>query len=127
MPHDAKTLGAYFTLEVVADALVRWAVRRPDDFLLDPSSGDGRFVARNPKSVGIERDPTSVAAASDRAPCATVVHDDFFTWATADRRRFDCPVGNPPEGAPDVVESRWRLLPGCVISRMCSKRRRGHR
>ena len=96
MPHDAKSLGAYFTPEAVADALVRWAVRSPDDLLLDPSSGDGRFVARHPKSVGIERDPASVAAASDRAPCATVVHGDFFTWASDDRRHFDCAVGNPP-------------------------------
>ena len=96
MPHDAKTLGAYFTPEDVADALVRWAVRDPGDLLLDPSSGDGRFVARHRNSVGIERDPASVAAASDRAPNATVVHSDFFTWASDDQRRFDCAVGNPP-------------------------------
>ena len=31
------------------------------------------------------------------------------------------------EGAPSVVESRWRLLPGCGISRGVFKRRRGHR
>ncbi len=96
MPHDAKTLGAYFTPETVADALVRWAVREPGDLLLDPSSGDGRFVARHRNSVGIERDPASVVEASDRAPHATVVHGDFFAWASADRRRFDCAVGNPP-------------------------------
>ncbi len=96
MPHDAKTLGAYFTPEAVADSLVRWAVRDPGDILIDPSSGDGRFVARHRNSIGIERDPVSVAAASERAPNATVVHGDFFTWAAADRRRFDCAVGNPP-------------------------------
>ena len=96
MPHDAKTLGAYFTPETVADALVQWAVRDPGDLLLDPSSGDGRFVARHPNSVGIERDPMSVAEASARAPNATIVQGDFFTWASADRRRFDCSVGNPP-------------------------------
>ena len=31
MPHDAKTLGAYFTPEAVSAALVGWAVRSPDD------------------------------------------------------------------------------------------------
>ncbi len=96
MLHDAKTLGAYFTPEVVADALVRWAVRSPDDLLLDPSSGDGRFVARHPKSVGVERDPASVAEAAARAPDATIVQGDFFAWASDDRRRFDCAAGNPP-------------------------------
>ena len=45
MRRDSKTLGACFTPEAVAAALVRWAVRNPADLLLDPSSGDGRFVA----------------------------------------------------------------------------------
>ena len=91
-----KTLGAYFTPEAVADALVRWVVRDPADSLLDPASGDGRFVARHPNSVGVERDPISVAESSRRAPEATIIEDDFFTWAAADRRRFDCAAGNPP-------------------------------
>ena len=96
MPHDAKTLGAYFTPENVAEALVRWAVRDPGDLLLDPSSGDGRFVARHPQSVGVERDAASVAEAAARAPHATIVQGDFFAWAAGDRRRFDCAAGNPP-------------------------------
>ncbi len=96
MHHDAKALGAYFTPEAVADALVRWAVRSPGDLLLDPSCGDGRFVTRHPNSVGVERDPTSVAEASARAPDAAIVEDDFFNWTSADHRRFDCAVGNPP-------------------------------
>lgn len=96
MRNDPKALGAYFTPEAVADALVRWAVRAPSDLLLDPSSGDGRFVARHRNSVGVERDPVSVAQASDRAPYATVIQGDFFTWASNDGRRFDCAVGNPP-------------------------------
>ncbi len=96
MPRDSKTLGAYFTPEAVAAALVRWAVRDPADLLLDPSSGDGRFVALHGKSVGVERDPVSVAEAGCRAPQATIVEADFFTWASDDSRRFDCAAGNPP-------------------------------
>ena len=96
MPRDNKVLGAYFTPEAVADALVGWVVRDPADSLLDPSSGDGRFVARHPNSVGVERDPASVAKSIGRAPEATIIEDDFFTWAAADRRRFDCAAGNPP-------------------------------
>ena len=96
MPRDSKTLGAYFTPEAVAAALVRWAVRDPADLLLDPSSGDGRFVALHGNSVGVERDPVSVAEAGCRAPQATIVEADFFTWASDDSRRFDCAAGNPP-------------------------------
>ncbi len=96
MPREDKTLGAYYTPEAVADALVRWAVRDAGDRLLDPSSGDGRFVARHPNSVGVERDPASAAESRGRAPRAAIVEGDFFTWAAADRRRFDCAAGNPP-------------------------------
>ena len=96
MPHNSKTLGAYFTPEAVAAALVQWAVRDPADLLLDPSSGDGRFVAPHGNSVGFERDPVSVADAACRAPHAAIVEADFFTWASDDRRRFDCAAGNPP-------------------------------
>ena len=96
MRRDSKTLGAYFTPEAVAAALVRWAVRDSADLLLDPSSGDGRFVALHANSVGVERDPVSAAESARRAPRATIVEDDFFAWASGDGRRFDCAVGNPP-------------------------------
>lgn len=49
-----------------------------------------------PRSVGIERGPASVIAASDHAPSVTVVHSDFFMGASVDCRRFDSAVGNPP-------------------------------
>ena len=62
----------------------------------NPSSGDGRFIALHPHSVGVERDPVSVAEAAGRAPHATVVEADSFTWAAGDKRRFDCAAGNPP-------------------------------
>ena len=78
MPHGAKTLCAYFTPEAEVDALPQWAVRSSDYHLLDPWSGDGRFVARHPKNVSIERELASVIAASDHAPSATVLRSDFF-------------------------------------------------
>ena len=96
MPRDSKTLGAYFTPEAVAAALVRWAARDPADLLLDPSSGDRRFVALHPNSVGVERDPVSVAEAGSRAPHAMTVEAEFFGSASDDNRRFHCAAGNPP-------------------------------
>ena len=53
-------------------------------------------MARHPNSVGVERDPASAAESRGRAPRAAIVEGDFFTWAAADRRRFDCAAGNPP-------------------------------
>jgi adenine-specific DNA-methyltransferase len=91
-----KLSGAYFTPEPVAEALVCWAVRRAADRLLDPSCGDGRFIAAHPKSVGIEQDPVSAQAAIARAPGSLVHEGDFFEWAEATKERFECCAGNPP-------------------------------
>ena len=92
----AKEKGAYYTPRDVVSSLVRWAVQEPGDRLLDPSCGDGRFVACHSRSVGIEQDPEASAAAMRRAPGALVHEGDFFTWAGSTKERFECAAGNPP-------------------------------
>lgn len=91
-----KLSGAFFTPEPLAEALACWAVRHETDRLLDPSCGDGRFIAAHQNSVGIEQDPESAASAISRAPWALVHEGDFFQWAEATPERFECCAGNPP-------------------------------
>lgn len=79
--------------------LVRAAVTSPIDRLLDPSCGDGRFLACHGNSVGVEWDQEAAGLARRRAPGAQVYHDEFFAWAQRAARtgeRFDAVVGNPP-------------------------------
>jgi hypothetical protein len=91
-----KLTGAFFTPELVAEALVCWAVRSESDRLLDPSCGDGRFIAAHTSTVGIEQEPESAGTAKERAPWALVHESDFFEWAEATHERFECCAGNPP-------------------------------
>lgn len=91
-----KLTGAFFTPEPLVEALVCWAVKRETDRLLDPSCGDGRFIATHSSSVGIEQEPESVGTARARAPWALVHESDFFEWAEATHERFECCAGNPP-------------------------------
>jgi adenine-specific DNA-methyltransferase len=91
-----KHSGAYFTPDDVAAALVSWAVGKPSDRMLDPSCGDGRFLACHRNSVGIEQDSISAHAAIAQAPSALVHEGDFFAWAEATGERFECAAGNPP-------------------------------
>lgn len=95
-PSSQKRNGSYYTPSGVAATLVSWAVRRESDTLVDPSCGDGRFIAHHRNSVGIERDAAAAATASERAPHARVRVADFFEWASSTSERFDCVVGNPP-------------------------------
>jgi adenine-specific DNA-methyltransferase len=91
-----KQAGAYYTPNTIVSSLLSWAVRSPRDRLLDPSCGDGRFLAGHRNSVGIERDAQTAAVAIRRAPWALVHNGDFFAWAANTADRFDCAVGNPP-------------------------------
>ena len=91
-----KQAGAYYTPEAVSSNLVRWAVRQDGDRLLDPSCGDGRFIAAHRNSFGVEQDAEAAAVAMRRAPGACVHQGDFFAWAARTGERFECAAGNPP-------------------------------
>ena len=92
----AKENGAYYTPDVVVRSLLSWAVHSTDDRLLDPSCGDGRFIAGHFRSVGIEQDLSASATAKQRAPGALIHESDFFAWAASTEERFECAAGNPP-------------------------------
>lgn len=94
--YSQKRSGAYFTPPDVSAALVAWACRKPTDRMIDPSCGDGEFLALHRNSVGIEQNPISAHRAIERAPGALVHEGDFFTWATETGERFECAAGNPP-------------------------------
>ena len=91
-----KSLGAYYTPPELAATLVRWAVRRSEDRLLDPACGDGRFLALHSNSTGVDCDDTAISAAAEAAPQSAIRAANFFEWAVSDPERFDCAAGNPP-------------------------------
>ena len=91
-----KETGAYFTPPDVVSTLVQWAARRASDRLLDPSCGDGRFIALHRRSVGVEQEAESSQTARERAPGVLIHEGDFFTWAMRTTERFECAAGNPP-------------------------------
>jgi len=91
-----KRSGAYYTPDPIAKALVSWAVVASADRMLDPSCGDGGFLALHRNSVGIEQDSKAAVSAMGRAPWASVYEGDFFAWAGETAERFECAAGNPP-------------------------------
>jgi adenine-specific DNA-methyltransferase len=91
-----KEAGAYYTPDPVVGSLLRWVIRRDGDRLLDPSCGDGRFIAGHQNAVGIEQDMEAAHTAMKRARWAQVHENDFFSWASEAVDRFECAAGNPP-------------------------------
>ena len=91
-----KDLGSYYTPPAVVQTLVSWATQGDlSGRVLDPSCGDGRFLAGLDESVGVDIDPDAVAVAS-RCVNADIINADFFRWAPGTKRRFAATVGNPP-------------------------------
>jgi adenine-specific DNA-methyltransferase len=109
-----KHLGAFYTSSPVAHALITWAVRRPDEHLLDPSCGEGVFleaaaeriskIRGNPsiQIYGIEIDKSVVnkilASRLERIgiPTKNIRVADFFEVEPSSFQKFKAVVGNPP-------------------------------
>lgn len=112
-PALRKARGAFFTPAAVADFLARWAVRSPDDRVLEPSCGEaqfllaagaqlqelGRICSRPDQLEGIELHEASAATAraamADAGMAAKVRTGDFFDIAP-DAAVYDAVIGNPP-------------------------------
>jgi len=130
----ARALGAYYTPARLAEPLCRWAIRNPRDTVLDPSCGEGAFLAAAAGRLlelgsgtaglarqvqGVDLDPRALARArgrlASRHPALRGISlgaGDFFRFA---RERmgllyYDAVVGNPPflrtQGRPPAAKRR---------------------
>lgn len=102
-----KVLGAFYTSDPVARFLVQWAIRGPNDTVLDPSCGEGVFLAaaferllqlgnRLPEVWGVDVDPDALRASRLCSPESRLIEENFFSFRTGDIRPVTAVVGNPP-------------------------------
>lgn len=104
-----KLRGGYYTPANVAEFIVKWAMRYTDDRILEPSCGDGSFLAAIRKHsiqtgfqnadrvIGVELDSVEAQKASLHG--YEVANEDFFTFYKNNiegQNAFDIVVGNPP-------------------------------
>jgi adenine-specific DNA methylase len=110
----AKALGAFYTDAQIADFLVWWAVRSPEDRVLDPCFGGGVFLRSACKRLqelggqaatqvrGVEIDPEVHARIADKLAGEFGVNrqhlelEDFFRLDPGSDRQVDVVIGNPP-------------------------------
>jgi adenine-specific DNA-methyltransferase len=100
-----KSLGSYYTDPLVVDFLVGWGMSVAPGIVMDPSCGDGRFLARAlelgaARLVGCDLDPDAVAQSRRSLERETadlsLFHSDFFSRDPAVSGAVDLLVGNPP-------------------------------
>ena len=108
-PQAAKARGAFYTPPELARFMAGWAIRNADDRVLEPSCGDGAFIATaterfaeldvtdlRDRLVGIERAPVEAAKAAALSPTASILTSDFFDVEPSRIRSVDAVLGNPP-------------------------------
>jgi adenine-specific DNA-methyltransferase len=114
-PVRQKELGAFYTPTAIAEALTDWAVRSPEDRVLDPSFGGLAFFAAAQRrlqelgagadaisgqlfGIDIDKDAHAVARAEADLgiPSAHLVDQDFFDVAPDRLPHIDAVIGNPP-------------------------------
>jgi len=108
-PEAIKARGAFYTPPAIANFLATWAIRSRDDRTLEPSCGDGTFMAAAQRRyvelgrtdlgehlIGVELEAGEAGKARLVAPSATVHHQSFFDVSPELIGRVDAAVGNPP-------------------------------
>jgi adenine-specific DNA methylase len=111
---SAKALGAFYTDAGIADFLVWWAIRSPNDTVMDPSFGGGVFLCSACKRLrglggqparqvfGAEIDPSAYARSASELLHRFGVRKqnlflaDFFRLDATTLRQVDAIIGNPP-------------------------------
>ena len=110
MPDKQHAYGQFETPVDVADLLLGFCLRSPDDRLLDPSCGNGAILTRaalmqqwldpggasEAKLWGVELDPIVAAYAQEAVPEAHIIESNFFEMRPESDGLFDAIVGNPP-------------------------------
>jgi len=134
---EAKLRGGYYTPTQVAEWLCAWCIRGKDDRVLEPSCGDGVFLASAAtrlqrlgasrrqipqRLTGIEIQYAEAAKAAlglarlaGNGAARCVEHGDFFEWHSNNLlQEYDCVVGNPPfiryQNFPEPGRSRGMQL-----------------
>lgn len=103
---ERKAYGAFYTPKDAAHYMASWAMRSDGDLILEPSIGDGSFIAaanevaaargwNHPRFVAAELNPRTASEAVSRrlVTAEELVIGDFLA---AHVRPVDAAIGNPP-------------------------------
>lgn len=112
MPDKQHTWGQFATPADVADLLLGFSLRRPQDRVLDPSCGQGalleragrwqQWLATSARDVrpdqlwGVELEAETAVSAQTTLPHAHILQQNFFTLSPDTLPSFDALIGNPP-------------------------------
>ena len=126
-----KLRGGYYTPDGIADFLVRWAVRSPDETILEPACGDGRILRAVRKRLldlgapqggqtvtGVELDIAEAEKA--RQYGFPVVTGDFFAFCGSvieGGKTYDVIIGNPPYVRYQNVDESCRAAAFALMKR----------
>lgn len=106
-PRERRAVGAFYTPPTIVEPMIRWALERTPDRLIDAGCGSGRFATAAARLqpglplVAVDIDPlatllTRAGLAVVGARAATVLQTDYTTFRAPSIAGRTAYVGNPP-------------------------------
>lgn len=127
---EQKLRGGFYTAPSIAAFLVRWVKKSAPNSLLEPSCGDGAFLAALQQEkiptletiTACELDPEEVAKARARTRLnAHIINTDFLRWYLFQAQHgvgFDAVVGNPPFIRYQYLPDQQQLLAEKIFAQL---------
>ncbi len=122
-PGERKLRGGYYTPQQLSDYLAKWAIRHPNDCVLEPSCGDGNIVVSAAARLGETGMVTAVEIVGEelekaqnrplsKAPTIDWRCGSFFRFFQDLKaaEKFDAVIGNPPFVRFQYFDKRERAL-----------------
>ena len=115
-----KLRGGYYTPADISDFIIKWIGVENAGSILEPSCGDGSFLASikancspktEPKVTAIELDPDEAVKAEQYG--FKVIQGDFFSYYKhniEDKESYDAIIGNPPFIRYQNFDERYRAV-----------------
>jgi adenine-specific DNA-methyltransferase len=106
-----KLRGGYYTPAILAEFIIKYAIKNKNGLILEPSCGDGTFLKainyvypqNNLNITGIEIDKNEAKRAKQQLHSfkmdGKIMSDDFLNWYINNnslKDSFDAVIGNPP-------------------------------
>ena len=129
---DTKLRGGYYTPPDVARFLLRWALLRNPQRVLEPACGDGAFINaaqslnhRPFELLGVEileEEAAKSQAVAEQNDClqAQILNEDFLAWSLPQlggQGQFGAVVGNPPYIRYQYLEKRDQTYSEAIFAK----------
>ncbi|WP_349550106.1 Eco57I restriction-modification methylase domain-containing protein [Leuconostoc pseudomesenteroides] len=119
-----KLRGGFYTPSEIASYLAEWVLDAKPESILEPSAGDGAFIAALTRQHSnfdidavelIEGEADKISKKFSKFKNLKVFNADFFDFYTTNEKKYDAIIGNPPYIRYQFLTDKQRNLQSKIL------------